>query len=62
LAKGKDIYDPPHFMSCKVAVEQIMEAEENLKTGVINEGMKCIGVARMGFPDQKIASGSLKEF
>ena len=62
LAKGKDIYEPPHFMSCKVAVEQILEAEEDLKTGFILPEMKCMGVARMGFPNQKIASGSLKDF
>ena len=62
LAKGKDIYDPPHFMSNKEAVEQILEAEENLKTGTIHEDMKCIGVARMGFDDQKIVAGKLKEF
>jgi diphthine synthase len=62
LALGKDIYDAPHYMSCKVAVEQILEAEESLKTGIFTDKLKCVGVARMGFDDQKIASGNLTEF
>lgn len=33
LSKGLEVFDPPRFMSCKEAVEQIFEAEENLKTG-----------------------------
>lgn len=62
LGKGKNIYDPPHFMKIHEAVDQILEAEENLKTGLIKLDMKCFGVARMGFEDQKIVSGTLKEF
>ena len=49
-------------MSIKEAVSQIFEAEEELKTGMINGDMKCMGVARVGFSDQKIVSGSLSDF
>lgn len=63
LAKGKEIYDPPRFMSCKEAVEQIIESEENLKTGKFDlKTTRAFGVARMGFDDQKIVSGYLGEF
>lgn len=62
LAKGKDIYDPPHFMKVHEAVDQILEAEDNLKTGEIHRDMKCFGVARVGFDDQKIVSGTLEQF
>lgn len=49
-------------MKIHEAVSQILEAEENLKTGKIKENLKCIGVARVGFEDQRIISGTLKEF
>lgn len=62
LAKGKEIYDPPHFMRTHEAVKQIYEAEENLKTGKITDDTKCFGVARIGFEDQLIVSGTLKQF
>jgi diphthine synthase len=62
LAKGKEVYDPPRFMSCKEAVEQMIEAEENLKTGKFPMDLKMFGVARMGFDDQKIAAGTLEDF
>ena len=44
------------------AVEQIFEAEDNLKTGKINKELKCFGVARVGFEDQRILSGTLGQF
>jgi diphthine synthase len=62
LSKGLEVFDPPRFMSCKEAVEQIFEAEENLKTGKFPADLKCFGVARMGFDDQKIVSGTLQDF
>lgn len=62
LAKGKTIYDQPHFMRVHEAVQQILEAEENLKLGAITKDSKCFGVARMGFDDQKIVSGTLEQF
>lgn len=51
LSKGKEIYDPPRFMSVTEAIQQILEAEENEKTEVVNSDSKCFGVARMGFDD-----------
>ena len=62
LSKGKEIYDPPRFMKVSEAVEQILEAEEHEKTGKFPKDLKCFGVARMGFEDQKIVSGTLEQF
>ncbi len=62
LAKGKEVFDPPHFMRIHEAVQQLLEAEENLKIGALTRSMKCFGVARMGFEDQKIVSGNLEDF
>ena len=49
-------------MSIKESIEQMQEAEDNLKLGMIHDDLKCFGLARMGFDDQKIVSGTLKEF
>ena len=32
LSKGKEIYDPPRFMTVNEAIDQILEAEEHEKT------------------------------
>lgn len=63
LMKGKQIYDPPRFMSVNVAFEQIIEAENELKTGKFGkiEDVKAFGVARIGADDQIIKSGTIGE-
>lgn len=63
LAKGKKIYDPPKFMSVNVAIEQMFEAEDNLKTNIFGDIREIIGigVARIGADDQIIKAGKLKD-
>jgi len=61
LLKGKKIFEPPRFMSTKVAIEQFLEAEENIKSNLATKDLKCFGVARLGSPDQQIVSGNLFE-
>lgn len=63
LLKNKKIYDPPRFMTVNTAIEQIIEAESNLKTGKFGdiECMKAFAIVRIGAEDQIIKSGSLKE-
>lgn len=61
LAKGKMIYEPPRFMTVNQALAQIKESEENLKLQILKEDTRFIGLARVGAPDQKIVSGTLKE-
>lgn len=48
ILKNKKIYEPPRFMDCKVAVEQLLEAEDNLKQGAFDKNTRCFGVARVG--------------
>jgi len=61
LLKGKKIFEPPRFMSINVAIDQLIECEENLKLNFINKELKCYGVARLGAPDQRIVSGNIYE-
>ena len=61
LLRGKKIYDEPRFMSVNIAIEQMLEAEKELKTGKFGEieNLKAFGVARIGSEDQIIKSGKL---
>ena len=61
LCKGKKIYEKPRFMTVNVALAQLLEAEENLKTNSINENSLCVGVVRVGSPTQLIVSGKIKD-
>jgi diphthine synthase len=61
LARGKKIYEPPRFMSVNIALEQMLEAEDNHKKGLLNENTLCYGVARIGSPSQVIVSGTIPE-
>jgi diphthine synthase len=63
LLKGKKIYDPPHFMSVNVCLDQIVEsvkANEVKEFGEIDK-LKVFGVARIGADDQLILSGTIDE-
>ncbi|EGR34393.1 hypothetical protein IMG5_013440 [Ichthyophthirius multifiliis] len=62
ILKNKKIYEPPKYMSCQVAIEQILEAESVNKTGSVNKNTKCVAVARVGFSNQLIKAGTLEEF
>jgi len=61
--RGKIVYDPPRFMSVKQAIEQLLYIEEEVKkAGVLSRTeTRCVGVARLGQPDQRIVSGTLEE-
>lgn len=61
LCRGKKIYEKPRFMSVNIALEQMLEAEEILKTGKINEETLVVGIVRVGSPTQKIVSGRIKD-
>ncbi len=57
LARGKKVYEPPRFMSVNVALEQLKEAEEFYKKGLIADNTLVYGIARIGSPTQVILSG-----
>jgi diphthine methyl ester synthase len=62
LARGKPIYMPPHYMSCKVAAEQLIEAEEKEDLKAFDPQTKCFGLARIATGTQLIVSGPLIAF
>ena len=49
-------------MSCKVAVEQLLEAEQQVAGGAFSGETPCVGVARVGFADQLIRAGKMSDF
>jgi len=48
ILKNKKIYEPPRFMDCKTAVEQLLEAEAHFSHNVYGKETRCFGVARIG--------------
>ena len=61
LCTGKKEYEPPRFMSVKVALEQLLEVESARGEGAFDEGTLCVGVARVGARDQTILYGTMAE-
>ena len=62
MKRGKIVYLPPRFMPVDVASEQLIEAEETRKGGAYKpESTLCVGLARLGQPDQCIMAGTLEE-
>ena len=62
MSRGKIIYEKPRYMSVNVAVEQLIEVEEEIrKEGVYSRDTMAVGVARIGQPDQRIVAGTLEE-
>jgi len=58
--KGNKKFEPPRFMTVSQAAQQLMEIVES-KSTVLQGDTLCVGVARVGWPDQKIAACTLKE-
>ncbi|KAL7513525.1 hypothetical protein ACHAXN_010747 [Cyclotella atomus] len=62
MKRGKIVYLPPRFMSINVAAEQLIESEEMRKGKAYNpDSTLCVGLARLGQPDQCIIAGTLTE-
>ncbi|CAI5776651.1 diphthine methyl ester synthase isoform X2 [Podarcis lilfordi] len=65
LMKGKKIYEPPRYMSVNQAAEQLLAIVQNRRLQgeepEIAGNTICVGLARVGAVDQKIASGTLQE-
>ena len=62
LMKGRDIFEPPRFMTVRQALEQLTEIEENRKEGLVTYDTLIVGVARVGKEDQSIKFGTVAEF
>nr|NP_001310415.1 diphthine methyl ester synthase [Gekko japonicus]AAT68219.1 GekBS016P [Gekko japonicus]AAT85553.1 BS002P [Gekko japonicus] len=65
LMRGKKIYDPPRYMRVNEAAEQLLAIVQNRRQEgeepKVTEDTVCVGLARVGAVDQKIASGTLQE-
>ena len=77
MMRGKNIFEPPRFMSTQQAAEQLLEivkkrrnsekncnkvdGPENNTENHLNENTICIAVARIGSEDQKLVAASLSK-
>ncbi|VDN55445.1 unnamed protein product [Dracunculus medinensis] len=70
LMKGLKIFEKPNFLTCSMAAEQLIKIIERRvatgsKTGEIFSAFSsrnmCVGLARIGWPDQKIVFCSLDD-
>ncbi|XP_016060064.1 PREDICTED: diphthine methyl ester synthase [Miniopterus natalensis] len=65
LMKGRKIYEPPRYMTVNQAAQQLLEVIRNRRARgedpVVTEETLCVGLARVGAEDQKIAAGTLRE-
>lgn len=61
LCRGKKCYEPPKYMTINTAIDQLLEVEEMLKKGAYSETSKCVGLARLGYKDQMIIAGSMRD-
>jgi diphthine synthase len=68
LIKGRDIYEPPRYMSVAQACDQLIQIinennESELKlvdSSIVNMDTLCVGMARVGKDDQIIVVDNLK--
>uniref|UniRef100_A0A0K8RUR1 diphthine methyl ester synthase n=1 Tax=Crotalus horridus TaxID=35024 RepID=A0A0K8RUR1_CROHD len=65
LMRGKKIFEPPRYMSVNQAAEQLLAVIRNRRLQgqepEVTENTVCVGLARVGALDQKIASGTLQD-
>nr|CAD1840020.1 unnamed protein product [Ananas comosus var. bracteatus] len=61
LCRGKKCYEPPRFMTVNTAIDQLLEVEESRGESAYGADSLCVGIARLGSPDQKIVAGSMKQ-
>jgi len=67
LIRGKDIFEPPRFMSTQQAAQQLLaiverrrEQVEKDEDKIFNQDSVCVAMARIGCDNQKMVSCSLK--
>jgi diphthine synthase len=58
---GKTVYEPPRYMTAAQCASQMIEVEENRKTGLCAEHKLAVAVARVGSENQVVKAGTLKE-
>lgn len=48
-------------MSINTALEQLLEVEQKRGEGAYSQDTLCVGIARLGAPDQQIVAGSMQQ-
>ncbi|KAG6517251.1 probable diphthine methyl ester synthase [Zingiber officinale] len=61
LCRGKKCYEPPRYMQIHTAINQLLEIEESNGKSAYDAETWCVGIARLGYEDQKIVAGSMKD-
>lgn len=61
LKTGEKIYMPDAFMTPLEAIKILEKIEKEEKNGLISEDTKIFSCSRLGCPDEKIISGTIKE-
>uniref|UniRef100_A0A7S4JAB6 diphthine methyl ester synthase n=1 Tax=Odontella aurita TaxID=265563 RepID=A0A7S4JAB6_9STRA len=62
MKRGRTVYLPPRYMSIGTAAEQLIEAEERHgERAYLPQETLCVGMARLGRPDELIKAGTLEE-
>ncbi|CAG9313816.1 unnamed protein product [Blepharisma stoltei] len=61
LMRGRLVFQPPRFMTANIACQQILEAEDNTQSGLIQRNDLVIGLLRMGTPQQTIVVKPIEE-
>ncbi|XP_024426210.1 diphthine methyl ester synthase isoform X1 [Desmodus rotundus] len=65
LIKGRKIYEPARYMTVNQAAWQLLEIVENQRARgeepALTEDTLCVGLARVGAEDQRIAAGTLQQ-
>lgn len=65
ILKERMIYEPPRFMTCGLAANQLLRMINSWPIGNgprLTENCLAIGMARIGCPDQSIVVATLREF
>uniref|UniRef100_A0A0N5AU01 GPI alpha-1,4-mannosyltransferase I, catalytic subunit n=1 Tax=Syphacia muris TaxID=451379 RepID=A0A0N5AU01_9BILA len=60
LMKGRKIYEPPRYLTCREAAKQLLTIAERRGKG-LSPDTRCVGLARVGWQDQKITFCTLRE-
>ena len=61
MARGRKVYEPPHFMTVGQCARQMLEVEEARRDGVCAERSLAVGAARVGGLSERFVAGTLKE-
>ncbi|GAB6033022.1 diphthine synthase [Chamberlinius hualienensis] len=65
LMRNRPVYEPPRFLTASQAAKQLLtiieRRTENGRTLVVNRNSRCVGLARVGSPEQNIVYTTLEE-